>query len=478
MDYQFDTPGGGFSVERSDKHLTTYGGMVAFASFLDQLGIIDRLVEACPVTRTSNNATPVRDILIGFILTCIQEGKRFKHIRSVQDDAALAKIFKAARRIPGDDSVRRFFESVDSDAGRKWMHQVNGIIYGSLPAPCILDWDSTVTTRYGEQEGVEVGYNPMKRNRGSHHPLVCSVAGIRLCLDMEFRPGNSGSSSGWIEMLEQLLSRLPPDKRPSLNRADVSFCSEDFASWHEERPEERPRYLFKLRKTARVMEAINNVDANQWQGAASFGVLQVAETMLKLRGWSRERRVVLGRRLVAEQSAEESGTLFGTCRYEYSAWVTNLTKQQADAFQAVELYQKRADCENIFDELKNQWGFTGFCSQHSNVTELAARLTLLSYNLWSLFSRFFSGRKHQEAQTSRRDYLLLAGQMVETGREKHMKLAVNDTLWQRIEEGYRRLQIWLRLTAPQLGRHHNKLQALVNSVMPDYGLSPGFNCGF
>ncbi len=34
-----------------------------------------------------------------------------------------------------------------------------------------------------------------------------------------------------------------------------------------------------------------------------------------------------------------------------------------------------ADCENIYDELKNQWGLAGFCSQQSNVTELAARLT-------------------------------------------------------------------------------------------------------
>ncbi len=45
--------------------------------------------------------------------------------------------------------------------------------------------------------------------------------------------------------------------------------------------------------------------------------------------------------------------------------------------------QQRADCENIFDELRNQnqWGHAGFCSQHSNVTKLAARLMPLSYNI-------------------------------------------------------------------------------------------------
>ena len=322
-----------------------------------------------------------------------------------------------------------------------------------------------------------MGYNPQKPGRGSHHPLVCSVAGARLCLDMDFRSGASSSSSGWIGMLERLLSHLPADKRPFINRADVSFCSEEFLAWHEASPE-RPRYLFKMRKTARVMYAINGVAEEEWQGVASFGALQVAETRVKLHGWNEERRVVVGRRLISKQSPEESGTLFGVCRYEYSAWVTNLSEGQMDTFQIAELYQKRADCENIFDELKNQWGFTGFCSQHSNVTELAARLTLLSYNLWSIFVRFFSGGKHQEAKTSRKDYLLIASQVVETGRGKILKAAVNDSLWLRIAHGYDRLMAWLAATAPQLNRYNHWRMALANTFNPKNLELCSFNCGF
>jgi hypothetical protein len=36
----------------------------------------------------------------------------------------------------------------------------------------ILDCDSTVMTRYGEQEGVKKGYNPQKKGQKSHHPLI------------------------------------------------------------------------------------------------------------------------------------------------------------------------------------------------------------------------------------------------------------------------------------------------------------------
>jgi hypothetical protein len=33
----------------------------------------------------------------------------------------------------------------------------------------------------------------------------------------------------------------------------------------------------------------------------------------------------------------------------------------------VQLYRQRADAENVFDELKNQWGFAGFCAQKAAV---------------------------------------------------------------------------------------------------------------
>jgi len=128
--------------------------------------------------------------------------------------------------------------------------------------------------------------------------------------------------------------------------------------------------------------------------------------------------------------------------------------------------------------LKNQWGFTGFCSRHSNVTELAARLTLLSYNLWSLFVQFFSGNKHQEAKTSRKDYLLIASQVVETGRETIIKTALNDNAWRRIVQGYDRLLAWLSATAPQLKAKNHWARALANSFELKNQVYGSFNCAF
>ena len=35
-----------------------------------------------------------------------------------------------------------------------------------------MNLDSTVLTRYGQQEGAKKGYNPRKHGRPSHHPLL------------------------------------------------------------------------------------------------------------------------------------------------------------------------------------------------------------------------------------------------------------------------------------------------------------------
>ena len=80
--------------------------------------------------------------------------------------------FKAVMRL-----FKKFSQSTNEvvmDTLYQWMFNqinINGII---------LDLDSTVMTRYGTQEGVARGYNPAKRGRASHHPLMAFVADTRM----------------------------------------------------------------------------------------------------------------------------------------------------------------------------------------------------------------------------------------------------------------------------------------------------------
>jgi hypothetical protein len=143
---------------------------------------------------------------------------------------------------------------------------------------------------------------------------------------------------------------------------------------------------------------------------------------LRLEGWSRQRQVVILRRrlkkgmTVAGRDATGQLTLSfveigpGADAYEYGVLVTTLEEEVltlerlprclSDRGQQ-KAYRDRADSENPFDELKNQWGWAGFTTRDLPRCQLMARFIALIYNWWNLFVRLAEPDKHLEAVTSR-----------------------------------------------------------------------------
>jgi len=150
------------------------------------------------------------------------------------------------------------------------------------------------------------------------------------------------------------------------------------------------------------------VDAGQrWQGKSAT---------LKLSTWTRERRVVVLRRPVprpryaraakSERTApKERQEIIDAILpqlieddFEYQVLVTTLTE---DIPAIAQCYRDRADAENVFDEIKNHWGWGGFTSRTFEVTKTVARITALIYNWWSIYVRIADPNHHREAITSR-----------------------------------------------------------------------------
>jgi len=462
-----DTLPGKFTVPRTDEALTPSGGLAAWSGFLKHLGIIERLAEHYPVARTSPNAAPVREVLHRFLLGALVEGRRFCHVRWVMDDPAVATLM-GLERVRGEDALPRLGKELERESLRAWMRQPQTELYAALPDRFIADWDSTVNTRYGHQEDAAVGYNPHKRGRKSHHPLICVAARTRLCLHLEWRPGDTVSATDWQPAMEKIWSHPTIRERLWLNRGDVGFGQEAIMAWHEAEGEKRPKYLFKLKLTSNVRRAIVRVPWPLWAGAPTVGCQQFAETTVRLQGWSPERRIVIVRTLKPTNPSPQD-LFWDTPEDEVAVYVTNLDRAEATRAQVALLYAQRADTENVFDELKNQWGFRGYCSGKAVVTELAARLVRLTYNLWSLFTRLMglNPGHHTEAIKSRRNFLFMAAQVVESGRQRTLKLAVKAEWWQVLKGCYERLKTWLATTAPQLEAQGNFLRLLSRQSTDD-----------
>lgn len=87
-----------------------------------------------------------------------------------------------------------------------------------------LDFDSTVMTRYSDQQGVAKGYNPSKPGRVSHHPLMAFLSDHKIVANCWLRPGNTSASNNFLALLQDTLGKLE-GKKVGLVRADSGFCN-------------------------------------------------------------------------------------------------------------------------------------------------------------------------------------------------------------------------------------------------------------
>jgi hypothetical protein len=150
--------------------------------------------------------------------------------------------------------------------------------------------------------------------------------------------------------------------------------------------------------------------------------------------------------------------------FEYSVLVTNLDDELVNLMRH---YRDRADCENNFDEAKNQWGWGGFVTQQLQTSQIMAGIVALIYNWWNLFVRLAIPDKHHEAITSRPLLLSSVGRLTESGRQRHMVITSTHGETLTIQRAYARVHAffsWLKATATQL-THSECWQLIVTKSM-------------
>jgi hypothetical protein len=99
------------------------------------------------------------------------------------------------------------------------------------PKAVTLVLDSTVVLRYGEkQAGAEKGYNPKKRGRPSHHPLVAFLVETGDCVGVRWRPGNAHTAEGAAEWIAEIVKHLRSRGVATITvRLDKGFFSKAMA---------------------------------------------------------------------------------------------------------------------------------------------------------------------------------------------------------------------------------------------------------
>jgi len=430
-----DTMGGRVHVRWDETaQATPHGQIVFFAEFLATAGVFDRWVQACPLHYSSPNASRTRDVLGTLMLGILAGSKRYAHIAGIRGDAVAAKAL-GLHGMVSEDSVRRALKAMEPAASEPWMRNaLMASVRDALDRPWVLDIDATIKPLYGRQEGAEVGYNPHKPGRPSHVLHTFWIGNLRLVLDAVMTSGKQHSSGHAKAALGRLLDELG-DKGPALVRGDCGYGNQDIIEVCEQRG---LSYLLRLRKTANVKRLIERLFRREdWTNAteASQG-WQAIEDSLKLSGWSKARRVVVLRRRIKHDMALtvkgrgiDDGQLVlalphdevqdNAQLWEYTVLVTNA---EYDIAAIGQLYRDRCDCENGFDELKNQWGWGGFTTQDMHRSQITARAVALVYNWWSWYVRAASPKARREALTSRPLLLAAVGRATSSGGQTMLHL--------------------------------------------------------
>jgi hypothetical protein len=377
---QTSLTGDGFSVSFTDREVTAWGGLALLKRMFDGMGFRQAAEGwGLPAPGSNRGYEPVQ-LIEQFIVSIWCGACRFAHTETVRMDGTLTRLF-GWRRAAGHKAILRLFGRFDMLANERVQAEGYRWFFGQIGAlkRVTLDVDSTVITRNGDQEGAVRGYNPGRRGRASHHPLLAFVAEARLVANFWLRPGNAHSANNVLQFLESTLHHLG-EKVVGLLRADSGFFDEAVFSWLEGK---QIPYIIAARLTQPLQRTL--YQATGWW-ALEAG-LELTELHYCAAGWSAPRRVIVVRQSVKRREAPgKSLSLFADDPdiqgWRYGAFVTTLDLPVVEVWRT---YRGRADCENRIKELKADFGLDAFNLRDFWATEAALGFAMLAYNLMSLF---------------------------------------------------------------------------------------------
>ena len=256
----------------------------------------------------SPNAKGIYPKVLSLFLTCLTGGTRFSDIGSWMHGREVVAACFGVKWLPRAASVlTRFLGKFRHMHAERLRESSGGLARRLLEAEAVAEddlvLDSTVCTRYGEQEGSKKGYNPNKT-----------------CLE------------------------LPPSLKLRRVLADSGFGENGFLKHLESKG---LRYIVAMRLSACVQTAIRQIAA--WAEVAPG--IEMAEARIRLSTWEQARRMVFVRQHVPSRprATGKQPTLFEDLEdhreYRYGAMVTN--DEELATEEVWRTYRPRAKIENI-----------------------------------------------------------------------------------------------------------------------------------
>jgi len=196
-------------IQFTNKPITAWGGLATIvAKLLEVLEVRSWVESALPIEEKSNNAKGIYEKVLATFLTVLSGGERFSHLSWwAHGIEAIKKAFAVDWLPKASSTVTRFWGKISTQQISEKLGEA-----ARRFAITLIDWqgigedtlnlDSSVLIRYGNQQGAKRGYNPKKRGRPSHHPLLAFI-GAGYVVNVWNRSGDTGSGHGAVSFFRQ-----------------------------------------------------------------------------------------------------------------------------------------------------------------------------------------------------------------------------------------------------------------------------------
>lgn len=155
---------------------------------------------------------------------------RFSHMNALKFDNGY-KAFKGLTQVPDESTLRNLLASL-TPVHIEQLRSVNEAVLMLKadfdgPREVWLDFDDSVITVFGTQEGAEVGYNPRYHGRQSYKVKVAFVSGTGELVNAWLSGGRTASNGGFLDLLKETLAKINPRKTVVRGiRIDSGFLDE------------------------------------------------------------------------------------------------------------------------------------------------------------------------------------------------------------------------------------------------------------
>lgn len=289
-----------------------------------------------------------------------------------------------------------------------------------VPRVVMLTLDSTVSVRYGvKQAGAEVGYNPKKNGRTSHHPLLAYLD-TGDCLGVRWRPGKAHTAAGAEEWLEELVAWL---RAQGVQRIVVRLDKGFF----------RTKMIEKLKELG--VDFVLKMSELQTLQGFKGAFEKTADPEVEVSRGERWGVRMLGVRWMKRGADGELP--LGNVEVRYKA--TILSNLDIEPMMAWELYNRGALVEQRIEELA-QLGVGRTAVDDLGGNHLLWSLGVLAYQLLHC-ARTLAIRTHEQVKTIRLLVLRAPGKLVRHAGRLRLKLTQHDAMTKRLITALQRLRL-------------------------------------